>query len=112
MKKLILLAGYLMAGFFSISQTPGGNSIIGTVVSATSKLPLEYGTVAIYKKGSLKPINGTTTDKTGSFTLSGIPAGTFTLIIEYLGFKADTIPTLAINRKDAIIAHPRKNPGR
>ena len=103
MRGIILLAYFVSIGCFVQAQTRGGNSIIGTVVSIESKTPLEYGTVTIFIKGEKKPLTGTTTDKAGSFNLTEIPAGTFTIVFENIGYKADTLRDVVINKKDAII---------
>ena len=103
MKGIILLTCFVSIGRFVKAQIRGGNSIIGTVVNAESKAPLEYGTVTIFIKGEKKPLTGTTTDKTGGFSLTEIPAGTFTIVFENIGYKADTLRDLVINKKDAII---------
>ena len=103
MRGIILLAYFVSICCFVQAQTRGGNSIIGTVVSIESKTPLEYGTVTIFIKGEKKPLTGTTTDKAGSFNLTDIPAGTFTIIFENIGYKADTLHDVVINKKDAII---------
>ena len=103
MKSLILLVFFLALGFFVKSQTRGGNSIVGTVINAETKAPLEYGTITIFVKGDKKPLTGTTTDKMGSFTLTDIPAGTFTIVFENIGFIAYTLNDVIIKKKDAII---------
>ena len=85
------------------AQKKGGNSITGTVLNVDSKTPLEYATVTVFAEGDKKPLTGTTTDKTGTFTLSEIPAGTFNIVIENIGFAPFTKNGLVINKKDAII---------
>ncbi len=85
------------------AQTKGGNSITGTVTNTESKTSLEYATVTLFIKGSKKPLTGTTTDKTGSFTLTEIPADTFTIVIENIGYAPLVKNDVVINKKDAII---------
>lgn len=94
---------FILAGFQIFAQTQGGNSIVGTVINADTKAPLEYATVTIFKNDDKKPFSGTTTDNTGSFTLAEIPAGSFTLVIENIGFSTYTKKELLITKKDAII---------
>lgn len=78
------------------AQKKGGNSITGTVLNADSKTPLEYATITIFIAGDKKPLTGTTTDKTGSFTLTEIPAGTFSIVIENIGFTPFTKNSLTL----------------
>lgn len=103
MKKTFLLLGLIVCVLQLTAQKKGANSITGTVLNADSKAPLEYATVTIYAAGEKKPLTGTTTDKTGSFTLTEIPAGTFNLLIENIGFAPLNKKDLVINKKDAII---------
>ena len=102
-KKILLLSFFGILAFSGHAQLGGGNSITGTVISAETKLPLEYGTITIFTLASKKPLTGTTTDKTGSFTLTDIPSGTFTIVIENIGYKADTLSNVVVNKKDAIV---------
>ena len=99
----MLVVYFMCVGFFAHAQTKGGNSIMGTVVSTGGKLPLEYGTVTIFIKGEKKPLTGTTTDKTGSFTLADIAVGTYTIVFENIGYQALTMNDMVLNKKDAII---------
>ena len=102
MKRIVSLACFSFLFFYANAQK-GGNSIIGTMVSTTGKLPLEYGTVTLVAKGQSKPLTGTTTDKTGAFELSDIPPGTYTLIFEHIGYVADSMKNLVLAKKDAIL---------
>ena len=103
MKKIILLVCLVTIAAFVKAQIQTGNSIIGRVTDAASKLPLEYGTVTLFTKGEKKPVTGTTTDKTGSFILADIPAGIFNIVFENIGYTPYTINDLLVNKKDAII---------
>jgi ferric enterobactin receptor len=103
MKKTVILLSLLILAMVLNAQNKGGNSIIGTILNAENKLPLEYATVTIFIKGDTKPFTGTTTDKTGSFTLTEIPSGTFKLVVENIGFTAFTKNEMVITKKDAII---------
>lgn len=103
MRRLILLAFGLSLSFFVAAQARTGNSIIGTVVDSVTKIPLEYSTVTLFVKGNKTPFTGTTTDNTGAFKLPDVPPGTYTLVIENIGYKTHIKNELVLNRKDAII---------
>lgn len=102
MRKLFLLLSAFIVTNIIHAQT-GNNSITGTVINADSKAPLEYATVTIFIIDQTKPLTGTTTDNTGSFTLPEIPAGQFTLVIENIGYSTYTKKDLVIDKKNAII---------
>ena len=53
--------------------------ITGIVQDSTSSKGVEFATVALLDPNTQKPINGEVCDDKGKFTLSKIPAGTYTL---------------------------------
>jgi outer membrane receptor protein involved in Fe transport len=103
MKRIGLFIFFACLFAVANAQTQVGNSITGTVLDAASKAPLEYGTVTIFKKGSKKPVNGTTTDKAGNFTLNDIPSGIYTIVFENIGYSAVTMNDVDLTKKDAIV---------
>ncbi len=102
MKKLFSFLVVILLTVVGNAQTKGLNSIIGTVVDASSKNPLEYATITIFLTGQTKPLTGTTTDKAGSFTLTDIPAGTYNIVFENIGYTAFTEKDFVLSKKDAI----------
>ncbi|MFT3909295.1 MAG: TonB-dependent receptor [Ferruginibacter sp.] len=103
MKKIVLLLSIMAAVIFSKAQTRAGNDIIGTLRDSSSRSALEYGTITVFNAADKKPVTGTTTDKEGSFTLTEIPAGTYKIIFECIGYKPYTMNDVVINKKEAII---------
>jgi ferric enterobactin receptor len=102
MKKLVLLFCLVALLLPVYAQTAGGNSITGTVINAANKQPLEYATVTLFVQGEKKPLTGTTTDDKGSFALPDLPAGTYSLVIEHIGFMPYNKDGIGLNKKDAI----------
>ncbi len=100
MKTLILLVPFIILNIFATAQVSGNNSITGIVTDAATKKPLEYGTVTVYIKGNSKPVTGTTTNAQGSFTLTEIPAGTFNILFENLGYQSYTLADVKLDKKD------------
>lgn len=104
MRRFLLVFGFMLAMLVVRAQKKEEqNSIVGTVLNAESKAPLEYATVTLFVAGETKPLTGTTTDNTGSFALTAVAAGNFTLVIEHIGFSPLTKSGLVISKKDAII---------
>lgn len=60
--------------------------ISGRVTDSISGVPLDYATITIQQTGDVKPVNGTTTDKSGRFVINGVKAGSYTLIAEFIGY--------------------------
>jgi ferric enterobactin receptor len=83
---------------------PSKGKITGKVKDASNKTPVEYATIAIYKQGTKQPINGTTSDTKGNFTLSNIPDGEYQISLDFLGYQRVTMEHLVINNTKNTIA--------
>jgi outer membrane receptor protein involved in Fe transport len=99
MKKIILLAVLFFAGFSVKSQTfPGANAlkgkISGVVIDSITKAPIDYASVSLYKINSTKPLTGVLTDATGSFKLNEIQAGTYSVVISFIGYNNKTVKSV------------------
>ena len=80
---------FIIAFFFLFSAICGQAQGVlrGRVVSAGSKTPMEFVTVAVCKQGEAAPIRGTITDGDGRFEVKGFPHGAYTLVVSYIGYK-------------------------
>jgi len=74
---------------------PAGGRITGTVTEAATGKPVSYATVSVLD-ASGKAINGGVAGDDGKFVLPGIPAGTYTVQITFLGFKDETRPGVVV----------------
>jgi outer membrane receptor protein involved in Fe transport len=66
-------------------------SLTGTVTDAATGKPISYATVAVLD-GAGKVINGGVCGDDGKFILPGIPAGTYTVQVTFLGYKNEERP--------------------
>ncbi len=65
----------------------GDDGIIkGKISDGKTKKPVEYATVAVYKKEDNSVVTGTITDEKGEFSVKGLKPGTFYVIISFLGY--------------------------
>lgn len=79
-------------------NSPKGNAkLSGVVLDGTNKQPVEFATVVLMQGD--KTIDGTTSDEKGKFVLNQIPAGTFKMVISFIGYTQKTIETLTIAEK-------------
>ena len=82
--------------------------IDGQLYDANSKSPLEYATISLYSSGEKKPVTGTTTDKSGRFSLNDIPFGTYTILLEHIGYTQLNLPDIELNESNSVIHLPNK----
>ncbi|WP_082422404.1 TonB-dependent receptor domain-containing protein [Aquimarina longa] len=86
---------------FMIAQ-PSNNNIVGSiqgkVIDKNLNQPIPYATVAIYD-GSNKVISGGISTEDGIFLISDIPSGTYTLKIQFIGYKTYSQP-IKISKKN------------
>lgn len=85
MLKLLTLLLFTLTGFNLMAQNK--TTVKGIVADSSSKVPVEFATVAIVNAKDTSLISYTLTDKNGVFKLSGIPVERPTkLIISYVGY--------------------------
>ncbi len=68
--------------------------IKGKVVDASTKKPIEFATIALYKQGESTPHKGSISDLNGQFSITSVQAGYYAIELSYLGY--------ASLRKDSI----------
>jgi len=84
------------------SKEKTAGKIIGRVMDTSSDLPLEYATVSLCIAGQSKPVNGTTSDSSGKFTLTDIPFGNFSIVVEFIGYQSFDL-NITVNQKHEVI---------
>ena len=81
-------------------DTPKGNGkITGVLVDSTSKKPVEFAAMSLVDTKTNNPIDGTTSDEKGEFTLTKVASGNFKILISFIGYKTKTINNVKIDRK-------------
>ena len=93
---ILLAVVYLQPGF----AFDGTTSLSGRIVDSVSGIAVSYAAVALYKEGGKDAAGGTITDDKGVFTIDGIATGTYSLKIDYIGFKPRTIAGITIKSGD------------
>lgn len=78
--------------FTSFGQVNGGYEITGVVVDSASKQPIEYASVAVYKKKDSLLISGSITNLNGEFVIKGVSAGKYFLKSNFIGYKTGKKP--------------------
>ncbi|MFZ4741190.1 MAG: outer membrane beta-barrel protein [Bacteroidales bacterium] len=99
MKQIFLLFTFLLCfNFYALSQ----HSIQSTVFDSKNGQPIEMGNVRLIKTSDSTFVQGTQTDSKGSFNLSKIKSGNYTLIISFLGYN-DYKKNLTVESKNLIL---------
>lgn len=55
-------------------------------MDSLSNIPIKYGSISLLDSSGSKTINGGVTDKGGRFTLTEIKSGTYTVLVEAIGY--------------------------
>ena len=97
---------FIISFLFLVSvkaQSGADNSIAGTILDSSTRQPLEYATITVYKKGETKPITGSTSSKNGSFMVNEVPEGVYDIVFEFIGYTPSRKEGIVINKKNASI---------
>jgi len=75
--------------------------ITGTVTEAGTGKPVSYATVAVLD-GAGKVVNGGVAGDDGTFILAGLPAGSYTVQISFIGYKNEERTGVAVPAGGAV----------
>ncbi len=90
MKKLYLSIILLIFAAITVDAQTAKGVIQGILIDDKSKEPVEFASVALIPQGKTAPINGCNTEENGSFILTGVKAGTYTLQFSFVGYMTDS----------------------
>jgi len=89
---LITLSNTLFA-----QTNPGKGKISGTVIDATTKEPIDFATVTIFKTGTKTVVNGISSNAQGNFTVSGLANGVYKVAVDFIGYKEKIFDPVTIS---------------
>jgi outer membrane receptor protein involved in Fe transport len=89
----------VIPGVQNDNQPKGTGKITGYVVDSTVTKAVEFANIGLINKATNKPVDGTTADEKGKFTLNRIPKGEYKLSISFIGFKNFTADNLVVEEK-------------
>lgn len=98
---LLLICLILLPNFNQANPLPNvTGSVTGIVMDREFEEPIPYATISILN-ASGEIINGTVSSPEGSFSLTDIPQGTYTLKVQFMGFEPSTTEIeISTNNKD------------
>ncbi|WP_234733842.1 TonB-dependent receptor domain-containing protein [Tellurirhabdus bombi] len=76
----------------------GNGKITGILMDSTTKKPVEYATVALINTATNKPIDGTTADEKGRFSLTKLAPGSYRLQYSFIGYQAKNSNVIKIEK--------------
>jgi ferric enterobactin receptor len=94
---LLLLPTILIQAQPSVNLISG--KIEGIIIDSVDRQPIEYATIALFTQPDNKLINGTTSDHQGKFSILKVPKGTFSLVINFLGYEKKVIGKIILSDK-------------
>lgn len=69
-------------------DAPKGNGkLTGVLIDSTSGKPVEFATIALISTKTNKPVDGTTSDAKGAFSMSKLALGDYRLQYSFIGYK-------------------------
>lgn len=80
----------------------GNGKIAGILQDSTTNKPVEYATIALISTQTNKPIDGTTADDKGRFSLNKLAPGTYKLQYSFIGYKSRTSAPITIAKSSDI----------
>ncbi|AUD00522.1 TonB-dependent receptor domain-containing protein [Spirosoma pollinicola] len=80
----------------------GNGKITGTLIDSTSNKPVEFATIALLNTATNKPIDGTTADAKGQFTIGKLAPGKYRLQYSFIGYKDKRSALITVDRGSAI----------
>lgn len=103
-KRVALLVFFLTTLIATRAQENKNNigTITGRVTDSLSHFPLDYATITLFAKGNAKPLDGTTTNKSGHFQLTNVAPGSYTIVAEFIGYRPVTISNVAVEEKNPV----------
>lgn len=90
MKKIASLFLLFIAIAVATNAQTAKGVIQGILLDAKTKEPIEFASVALIPQGTTAPLTGCNTDEKGSFLLTGIKAGNYTLQFSFVGYLTDS----------------------
>ena len=88
----------------STDPTPRGNGkISGVLMDSTTNKPVEFATVALLNPKTGKPIDGTTSDDKGRYTITKIAPGEYRLQFGFVGYKNKESAPVKIEKGSEIL---------
>lgn len=95
---LVFILVFVFASGQSIAQAPASARVSGKLIDATTNEAVDFATVALFPTGSDKMAKGTSSNDGGKFNLAGVPFGSYTLSISFVGYEKYTVENITLDK--------------
>jgi len=105
MYKVLLLIISIFIYSFSNAQADKGASgqVIGKVIDSSTKSPIEYATITVFRQGEAKAVNGIISDAKGNFKVTNLPFGIYYITVDFIGFHSNKIDSVVIAKANSAV---------
>jgi outer membrane receptor protein involved in Fe transport len=93
----------VIPGTFEDAQVKGSGKITGFVIDSAATKAVEFANVGLINKANGKPVDGTTCDDKGKFSMKNIAKGNYKLMVTFIGYKTYTNENIVIEEKGSNI---------
>jgi len=103
MYKICLIFLCLFAAVTLSAQIKGVAKISGTIVEKGNGNPVEYASIQLLKITDHSPLEGTTSDPKGNFSISNVALGEYSLAISFMGFEKLELTDIRLTKEQPTI---------
>jgi Outer membrane cobalamin receptor protein len=100
---MLAVSGFYLKAEPGDEAAPKGGVIRGYVSDASTKLPIEYATIAIFQHSQTAPLTGTITENSGRFRVAGLTDGIFDIEVTFMGYHSRKFEKIEINKTQSSI---------
>ena len=77
----------------------GNGKVVGVVIDSLTNKPVEFASVALINTQTNRPVDGAVCDVQGRFTMSRVLTGTFRLLVSFVGYRNQIVPSVTVEAK-------------
>jgi hypothetical protein len=106
MKQSVIAAFMVLFGIAGMAQQQAEQvkgKISGRVLDGITKKGVEYATITVYQQGITKPVSGATSNEKGVFAITDVPAGRYSIVIDFIGHESRFIDAVVISAKTPVV---------
>src|SRR6185312_15423957 len=103
--RLFICLAWLVCNSISVYAQSSAR-IKGKVIDSVSGKPVEYATVIVTDNATKKVINGAAADEKGTFEVTDLGAGSYTVSVEFIGYTRKSIDNVKINSGKDVVSLP------